>query len=28
MLSRKDKDNSRPHGNKAAVPVAALNRPD
>ncbi|MCK1515236.1 tetratricopeptide repeat protein [Bradyrhizobium sp. 190] len=28
MLSRKDKDNSRPPGNKAAVPVAALNRPD
>jgi hypothetical protein len=28
MLSRKDKDNSRPPGNKATVPVAALNRPD
>ena len=28
MLSRKDKDHSRPPGNKAAVPVAALNRPD
>jgi Flp pilus assembly protein TadD len=26
MLSRKDKDNSRP--GKATVPVAALNRPD
>jgi Flp pilus assembly protein TadD len=28
MLSRKDKDNSRPPGSKATVPVAALNRPD
>ena len=28
MLSRKDKDNSRPPGGKATVPVAALNRPD
>jgi len=28
MLSRKDKDHSRPPGNKATVPVAALNRPD
>jgi Flp pilus assembly protein TadD len=28
MLSRKDKDHSRPAGNKATVPVAALNRPD
>ena len=28
MLSRKDKDHSRPPGNKPAVPVAALNRPD
>jgi Flp pilus assembly protein TadD len=28
MLSRKDKDNSRPPGNKATIPVAALNRPD
>src|SRR5882672_7906858 len=28
MLSRKDKDNSRPSGSKATVPVAALNRPD
>ena len=28
MLSRKDKDNSRPPGNRATVPVAALNRPD
>ncbi|MEH2525165.1 MULTISPECIES: tetratricopeptide repeat protein [unclassified Bradyrhizobium] len=28
MLSRKDKDSSRPSGNKAAVPVAALSRPD
>jgi Flp pilus assembly protein TadD len=28
MLSRKDKDNSRPPGNRTAVPVAALNRPD
>jgi len=28
MLSRKDKDNSRPPGNKATVPVAALNWPD
>ena len=27
MLSRKDKDNSRPPGSKATVPVAALNRP-
>ena len=28
MLSRKDKDNSRPPGSKATLPVAALNRPD
>jgi Flp pilus assembly protein TadD len=28
MLSRKDKDNSRPPGSKATVPVAALSRPD
>ena len=28
MLSRKDKDNSRPPGGRATVPVAALNRPD
>ena len=28
MLSRKDKDHSRPPGSKATVPVAALNRPD
>jgi Flp pilus assembly protein TadD len=28
MLSRKDKDNSRPAGSKATVPVAALNRLD
>ena len=28
MLSRKDKDNSRPSGSKATIPVAALNRPD
>jgi Flp pilus assembly protein TadD len=28
MLSRKDKDHSRPPGGKATVPVAALNRPD
>ena len=28
MLNRKDKDNSRPPGGKATVPVAALNRPD
>lgn len=28
MLSRKDKDNSRPPGSKATVPVATLNRPD
>ena len=28
MLSRKDKDNSRPPGSKATIPVAALNRPD
>ncbi|UPJ50729.1 tetratricopeptide repeat protein [Bradyrhizobium sp. 200] len=28
MLSRKDKDYSRPPGNRATVPVAALNRPD
>jgi Flp pilus assembly protein TadD len=28
MLSRKDKDHSRPPGGKSAVPVAALNRPD
>ncbi|UPK04898.1 tetratricopeptide repeat protein [Bradyrhizobium sp. 170] len=28
MLSRKDKDNSRPPGKQATVPVAALNRPD
>jgi Flp pilus assembly protein TadD len=28
MLSRKDKDNSRPPGGKSTVPVAALNRPN
>ena len=28
MLSRKDKDNSRPSGSKATIPVAALNQPD
>jgi len=28
MLSRKDKDNSRPPGGRSTVPVAALNRPD
>jgi Flp pilus assembly protein TadD len=28
MLSRKDKDNSRPLGGRSTVPVAALNRPD
>ena len=28
MLSRKDKDNSRPPGSRATVPVAVLNRPD
>ena len=28
MLSRKDKDNSRPPGSRSTVPVAALNRPD
>ncbi len=28
MLSRKDKDTFAPSGNKATVPVAALNRPD
>lgn len=28
MLSSKNKDNSRPPGGKATVPVAALNRPD
>jgi Flp pilus assembly protein TadD len=28
MLSRKDKDHSRPPGSKATVPIAALNRPD
>ena len=28
MLNRKDKDNARPPGRKAAVPVAALNQPD
>jgi len=28
MLTRKDKDNSRPPGGKASVPVATLNRPD
>ena len=28
MLELKDKDNSRPPGGKATVPVAALNRPD
>jgi Flp pilus assembly protein TadD len=28
MLSRRDKDNSRPPGSRATVPVAALNRPN